>query len=118
MQSKKCKAANCKQTPLSLKPKQLSKGLISGNRFYIDLSNSRAYLTRKEAACVLKALDFDSYKHIAENLNISARTVEFYFSKIKSKFNYQTKVDLILEILKLQKNGLIDMSKLRSFAEN
>ena len=54
-----------------------------------------AYLTAQENRCVEYLLKGYKYKAIAQAMNLSVRTVEFYFNNIKQKFLCKKKAELV-----------------------
>ena len=53
------------------------------------------YLTQREADCIYYMVQGLTIKGTAEELLLSARTVEFYLKRIKDKFNIQSKKQLL-----------------------
>ncbi len=76
-----------KKNPSALKKSQ--------RRYYLGDSFPAIYFSVREAQCV--ALDFENKTNleIANVLNISARTVEFYFNNIKAKLDIKNKPQII-----------------------
>lgn len=67
---------------------------LSGKRIYLDTLFSDTYLTLREAE-ILLVLEGNTYAHIAHLLGISKRTVEFYVTNIRKKFQCNSKASLI-----------------------
>lgn len=55
-------------------------------------------LTEREAECLKHILYGRSYKHIGRSLGISPRTVEFYITNMRTKFNCTSRYDLIEKV--------------------
>jgi DNA-binding CsgD family transcriptional regulator len=55
-------------------------------------------LTEREAECLKHALFGRSYKHIGRTLGLSPRTVEFYISNMRVKFNCTNRYQLIEKV--------------------
>ena len=77
-------------------------------RYYLNDDMKHLYLTHREAGCVFFILQGYTIKATAIELNLSPRTVEFYFKRIKLKFNCQTRGELIKILLK---NDVVNMLK-------
>ena len=79
-----------KKNPSALKKSQ--------RRYYLGDPYPTVYFSVREAQCV--ALDFENKTNleIANVLNISARTVEFYFNNIKAKLDIKNKQQIIERI--------------------
>jgi len=77
-------------------------------RYYLSDDMEHLYLTKREAGCIFYILQGYSIKATAIELNLSPRTVEFYFKRIKLKFNCQTRGELIKLLLK---NDVLNMLK-------
>ena len=56
------------------------------------------YLTQREADCIYFMVQGKTIKGTAEELLLSARTVEFYLKRIKEKFNIHSKKALLAYI--------------------
>lgn len=69
------------------------------DRIYLNSSVRQVWCTRREYECLQGLLDYKSYQVIARELEISVRTVEYYISNVRSRFDVNSKYDL-LEILK------------------
>jgi DNA-binding CsgD family transcriptional regulator len=77
-------------------------------RYYLNDDMKHLYLTQREAGCVFYILQGYTIKATAIELNLSPRTVEFYFKRIKLKFNCQSRGELIKVLLK---NDVLNMLK-------
>jgi DNA-binding CsgD family transcriptional regulator len=64
------------------------------DRYYLPVPFENCYLTQRELDCVFHLLEGKSAKEIGRALNLSFRTIEFYISKIKTKLNCRTRLDL------------------------
>lgn len=74
--------------------------LLACNFFQLELDNevtpnNETTLTQRESDCVNLLLEGLTHKAIAAKLNISPRTVEEYFVRVKTKFNLKTRTDII-----------------------
>jgi len=58
-----------------------------------------AYLTHQESRCVRELLAGKTIKQAAVAMNLSYRSVEFYFNNIKKKFGVKKK-KLLLELIR------------------
>ena len=56
-------------------------------------------LPRREYECAHYLLDGYTSKEIAEKLNISSRTVEVYFERLKTRFNSRNKLQLVRHLM-------------------
>ena len=69
-------------------------------RYYLGLGFSYDYLSQREAQCTALLLKGHSDIEIGAILNISPRTVEFYFSNIRVKLMCKSKTEIIKKIKK------------------
>jgi len=71
--------------------------------------NLSPQLTFKETRCAELVLEGNTAKEIAKILNLSPRTIEHYFEKLKQKFECRSKAMLIktLTLVSVQANGHI-----------
>lgn len=67
----------------------------------IFMHQTSGLLSSRETECAQLVLLGYSYKHIANKLNLSARTVEFYVQNMKEKLNCANKQQLIDKLLQL-----------------
>lgn len=87
---------------LEKKPLRDNKGQTIGIIFHCyELINTEfrqnpLKLTLRESECLMGILHGMTAKSIAEKLNLSKRTIEFYIENIKNKFGCHTKFELIL----------------------
>ena len=58
-------------------------------------------LTERQLQCVKYLLQGKTAREIAEILGLSRRTVEYYLSNVKSRFECNNKVELILALSNL-----------------
>lgn len=65
---------------------------IEPKRYYLPHD---VYLTPMEYSCVSLLADLKSIKEISNSLNLSEKTVETYFDRVKNKVKYYRKSDLI-----------------------
>ncbi len=56
------------------------------------------YFTRREAECMTLILQQASHKQIANKLNLSIRTVEFYILNLKTKLQCASTIELIEKV--------------------
>jgi DNA-binding CsgD family transcriptional regulator len=61
----------------------------------VKTSNGIIKLTSMEIKCLQSIAKYYSFKEIANNFNISPRTVETYLNRIKAKIGYNLKSDII-----------------------
>ena len=64
-------------------------------RYRLDHWNHDHYLSKRETQCIYLSM---LGKETAKELDLSPRTVEFYFKRIKERFNIKKKKDLILSL--------------------
>ena len=57
------------------------------------------HFSRQEARCMMHLLRGSSIKRIAQRLELSPRTVEFYLNNMKKKLDCRTKFELIDAVL-------------------
>ncbi len=67
-------------------------------RYYLGESYPDVYLSMREAQCVVLYLENSSNLEIANLLNLSTRTVEFYFDNVKAKLNIKNKKQIVERI--------------------
>lgn len=67
--------------------------------FYLGAKHANAYLTRREAQVMSLLIIGKTSIEIALQLNLSARTVEFYIKNMKLKLNCQNRSTLIACVL-------------------
>ena len=72
----------------SKKPRELAMYSL-GNKY------GRVYFTKREAECMVLLLKGKTINGVANNLNLSPRTVEYYVKNMKSKTGCRTKFELI-----------------------
>ncbi len=65
------------------------------NQIYVESGNHETFITKKELLCLYYLTQGRTAKSIAKILDISNRTVELHFNKIKTKLNLNTKDQLI-----------------------
>lgn len=64
-------------------------------RFFLGGKHPNVYFTRREAQCVYYLLSKKRRKEIANRLNLSIRTVEFYIVKAKKKLKSHSQKELV-----------------------
>ena len=64
-------------------------------RKYPFSADNRLYLTQREADCIYHMYLGLTIRATAQELLLSPRTVEFYLKRIKEKFHYKYKKDLL-----------------------
>ena len=64
-------------------------------QYHLSQAWEGIYLTQREAECIQLCLLGMSMKAIGEELNLSARTIEFYLKNVKDKIGVRKKKDLI-----------------------
>ncbi len=65
-------------------------------------------LTRREAQCMRLFLDGKTIAEVAQHLNLSPRTIEFYMKNMKKKLNCRRKTELMEKILNSDFNKFSD----------
>jgi DNA-binding CsgD family transcriptional regulator len=65
------------------------------DRVVLDGEFSGIYLTPREVDCLSALASGRTVKHVARDLELSHRTVEFYLKNIKAKFGCTTKGELL-----------------------
>lgn len=68
---------------------------IHGKRIPVIFRNRRSYITPQELECIMRLPFGKTAKNISQDLNISHRTVESYFSRVMARVGCKTKRDLI-----------------------
>lgn len=63
--------------------------------YYLGEKFKDIYFSKREADCMCHLLSGKSFNGIAENLNLSPRTIEFYIKNMKKKVDCHTKFELI-----------------------
>ena len=81
-------------------------------RYYLGEKYPNIYLSLREAQCVALCLDGCANHEIAKRLNLSQRTVEFYFNNIKVKLDAKSKKQ-ILDIMR-QTNFMQQIATIRN----
>jgi DNA-binding CsgD family transcriptional regulator len=76
---------------------------VSRKKMYpLDEVNQGKYLTQRELDCMLGFLNGETITQVADQLNLSPRTVEFYLNNMKRKLKCRTKAELIVKFDQLQ----------------
>jgi DNA-binding CsgD family transcriptional regulator len=73
---------------------------VHKSRIYLKGFDRSKYLTPQEARCVYYAIKGCTYKQIAEEMNLSWRTVEFHLRGVGDKFGFHGKGQIVREIKK------------------
>lgn len=60
----------------------------------------RVYFTQREAECMVKFLKGKTLSKVAEELQLSPRTIEFYLKNMKVKLGCRTKFELLEKVYK------------------
>lgn len=82
-------------------PKQ--RYIIHSNRTYsLGEPYTAVSLTQREADCVYHLLQGTTFTQVAEVLQLSTRTVEYYVNNIKKKLDCRKKQEVVEKILKTQ----------------
>ncbi|HYF97975.1 MAG TPA: LuxR C-terminal-related transcriptional regulator [Coxiellaceae bacterium] len=68
-------------------------------RVYLGKECPGIYFTRRECQCMLMLLKGKTMKESGSNLNLSARTVEYYVKNMKIKTKSRTRSELISVVL-------------------
>ena len=73
-------------------------------RYYLVRGLNRdQYLTSREAQCLVLSLKGLTAKVIAKNMNLSPRTVESYFEKLRHKFDCHRLQELVFKLFHILK---------------
>lgn len=74
-------------------------GVLPKQRFGLGGEYGNAYLTYREAQCMLLFMRGKTVTKVAQCLKLSPRTIEFYLNNIKGKLNCRSKPELIEAII-------------------
>ncbi len=74
-------------------------GLATSHFFKIDSGNDNCTFTQRETQCLFYTIRGASAKMVANKLNLSPKTVEFYIDNLKEKFGCYSKSDLIAKAI-------------------
>ncbi|MBU2710805.1 helix-turn-helix transcriptional regulator [Zooshikella harenae] len=69
--------------------------LVSQSSYILDKSYGAVKLTERQSECLFYLIRGKTAKEIAQILGLSMRTIEIYINQLKTKFNAQSKADLI-----------------------
>jgi DNA-binding NarL/FixJ family response regulator len=58
-------------------------------------------LTARQRTCALHLLQGMKYKEIAEELQLSSRTIECYVNQLKQKLKCRSKVELVIKLMRI-----------------
>lgn len=80
-----------------------------GSIQFSSSTNELPQLSRRELQCALYLLEGKTSMEIAQLLNLSPRTVEVYFNRLKSRFGSKNKIQLTRHLIEagILKNSLI-----------
>ena len=73
---------------------------LSDGRLNISGSKGMTYVTTQELSCLRELMQGMTYKQVAQNLQISPRTVETYLQRIKERTGFKTIDDILNRIFK------------------
>lgn len=80
-------------TPLSTAPRKATKRVLK--KYPLGEAYGDVYFTRREAQCMFYFLKGNNIREVAEHLDLSPRTIEFYVKNMKFKCQCRTKSALI-----------------------
>ena len=95
--------------PLTLDPENLSeylKAIDSTSTTGVNPADT-IHLTRREQQCAHYLLEGHTSKEIADQLHISARTVEVYFERLKKRFGSKNKIQLARHLVEQAKGQVV-----------
>lgn len=81
--------------PESKQDANLSKMLLAQKKFLIEYNAIKSHITFQEYACLKQLAKNQSYKAIAQQLNISPRTVETYLQRVKHRYSINSTHELL-----------------------
>lgn len=64
-------------------------------KYYLQPPYSESYLTQREAECVFWVMEGLTNKEIADKMDLSSRTIEYYLRNVRVKLNCYSKAHLI-----------------------
>lgn len=82
-------------------PTEMEGNETGNKRYYLEGEYKGTYLTHREAQCLIHLAQGNSAKRVAKILGLSHRTVEFYASRLKEKFNCRTTSQLTYKAVSL-----------------
>lgn len=82
-------------------PAEMEGNETGNKRYYLEGEYKGTYLTHREAQCLIHLAQGNSAKRVAKILGLSHRTVEFYASRLKEKFNCRTTSQLTYKAVSL-----------------
>ncbi len=98
------KVPQSKEAPYISNPEENEKAkarflnAVKTKRFYLDGTSEETYLSRRELQCLNLAAKGYTFKKIAFELFLSARTVEAHINSVRSKLGIKSKKELPTEI--------------------
>lgn len=87
-------------------------------KYYLKEHNPQLYFTAREFQTMHCLLNGKSTLEIAQVLNLSRRTIEFYLKNMKAKLNCKYRTELIKKVLQSDLRGLLLQENLRLGNEN
>lgn len=82
---------------LLINKKNMSK-LLRNKKYIVKTEQEEVVLSRKEAECALYLLKGLRSKHIAREMGVAPRTIEYHIENIRSKLNCDVRTDLIAKL--------------------
>ena len=86
--------------------------------YYLSPDSSGTYLTQREAECIFFLLKGHTIKNTGEELNLSPRTVEFYFKNVKKKMRCNKKKEVLNKIRQSHFDSSGELAKKLSLNEH
>jgi len=93
-----CKCLQHKKNPLDAYLPEITKKVRILKTYPLGDKFTGIHLSQREAECMALLLKGKTVRHVAEELKLSIRTVEFYLKNMKTKLNCKSKFALIEKI--------------------
>jgi DNA-binding NarL/FixJ family response regulator len=81
--------------------------------YYLGEEFPNIYLTGREADCMVLLLHYYTNEEVAEKLNLSTRTIEFYVKNMRQKLNCHSKIQLVDRIQRTEFMKFVDEIRAR-----
>jgi DNA-binding CsgD family transcriptional regulator len=79
-------------------PAKTKQPKLAEYRYNLNNLGKGLYLSRRETQCIYWSLQGNTLKEVGTKLQLSPRTIEYYFKRIKERFNIKKKRDLLNKI--------------------